>query len=133
MEAGRELDALIAEKVMGWNLFAGEPGYGRRPNKFMSLILDPIPHYSTNIEAAWLVVEKIHAGLNPARMGTYNYLTLVCTGTYSGWAASFDFNLGDEWWEADVIVSCPFAARGHTAELAICLAALKAMNVEMPE
>jgi hypothetical protein len=60
MKAGRELDALIAERVMGWKVFACEPGYGRPPNKLISLVLDMIPDYSTKIQAAWLVCEKLH-------------------------------------------------------------------------
>jgi hypothetical protein len=71
MEPGRELDALIAEKVMGWTDFSpidpkydhsvGVNGYrrnfARRPNKERE---EPIPLYSSDISAAWEVVEKMN-------------------------------------------------------------------------
>ena len=58
MEEGRELDALVAERVMGWTLsdnrmFGRPPGW-TDPNNLS------IPRYSTNIRDAWDVVEKIH-------------------------------------------------------------------------
>lgn len=62
LQAGRELDALIAEKVMEWTQCGfdeigqewtgipegGQPGYH-----------SVIPSYTTNIAAAWQVVEKL--------------------------------------------------------------------------
>ena len=53
MKAGRELDALIAEKVMGFD------------KEFVVSRVDglpyaEVPHYSTQIQDAWLVVEKLH-------------------------------------------------------------------------
>lgn len=62
MEAGRELDALVAEKVMGltvWrdthgdmliNLWSGPPG---------DLDAFVIPRYSTDMAFAWQVVEAL--------------------------------------------------------------------------
>jgi len=49
MKAGRELDALVAEKVMGWHpdLCGG---------KYEAV---KIPAYSSSISAAWEVVEKL--------------------------------------------------------------------------
>lgn len=88
-----------------------------------------LPYYSQDIAAAWLVVERMHAGISPAEMGRYNYLTLVCTGHYgTNWCASFDFNLSHDWFEADILPSCPFAARANTASEAVCRAALKAVE-----
>ena len=109
MRAGRELDALVAEKVMG--------------------LAAP---YSTDIAAAWLVVEHMHARLDPAAQGAHQLLTLMCVGHYRDcWAASFDFELTDDWHEADRIGAYPFAARAETAPLAICLAALRTVGVEV--
>mgnify|MGYP001243213261 CR=1 FL=1 len=58
--AGRELDALVHELVMGlptmpmvkWTVVPGQP---------LTRTLDPfgVPAYSTDISAAWLVVEKL--------------------------------------------------------------------------
>jgi hypothetical protein len=70
MEAGREMDALVAENVMGW-----------KPHKVISCPFnkegclvyhyegdwrpnwkDIVPNYSTDIKDAWKVVEKMDAG-----------------------------------------------------------------------
>ena len=51
LEAGRELDARVAEKVMGQG--SGYP----LPNDFHYIA--EIPYYSTDIAAAWEVVEKL--------------------------------------------------------------------------
>jgi len=59
MEAGRDLDALIATKVMGWQSAYGffrweqTPPSGGEPRA--------VPRYSTDIAAAWQVVEKMRA------------------------------------------------------------------------
>jgi hypothetical protein len=62
MKVGRELDALVAEKVMGFDvrkhgndwIYIGEvrPG-GTDPQGY------PVPNYSEDISAAWKVVEKL--------------------------------------------------------------------------
>jgi hypothetical protein len=60
-----------------------------------------------------------HDLLSPESGGICNYLTLVCLGHYAGWAASFDFNLVEGWYEADVIGKYRFAARADTPAAAI--------------
>jgi len=92
MKAGRELDALIAERVMG-------EMWGVGPN-----LEDTLPHYSTQIADAWLVVEKMRP-----------YFEIYCDG--GGWVARFG------WADAGTL-----AAYADTAPLAICLAALKAVE-----
>lgn len=65
MESGRALDAEVAEKVMGWRRIEWEGGttpMGRKPENILSLVLDEVPHYSTDIAAAWMVVEHL---INP--------------------------------------------------------------------
>jgi hypothetical protein len=68
-EASRELDAWIAEHVMGWSDFWEGEGYvmGYPPNE-QAMGIDgeraPVPPYSTDIAAAWQVVERM-----TARMG----------------------------------------------------------------
>ena len=75
MEAGREMDALVAEKVMGWKWDASNPlqhllfgpdgaigaviFYDGRAND--GGIVQPLdcPYYSTDIATAWEVVERI--------------------------------------------------------------------------
>lgn len=105
----RELDAKVAEKVMGWwaimlpaddrMVASGIPpkeGHER----------EGVPHYSTSIEAAWEVVEKMHQEW---------WFTLV-QGP-DGWLADF-YN------DMDV----RHRAKAKTAPEAICLAALKAVG-----
>lgn len=71
MEAGREIDALVAELVMGWTkvrkastwesaamIYSGTFVYtiGVTPDQKTN---DVIPYHSTDIAAAWQVVEKM--------------------------------------------------------------------------
>jgi hypothetical protein len=55
MKPGRELDALVAEKVMGW-MRQHDIWYG--PKLKMAQAFDRPPNYSTDIAAAWEIVEK---------------------------------------------------------------------------
>lgn len=64
MKPGRELDALIAEKVMGWTrLEHSAPDAlvpaGADPSQRINLTF--VPRYSTDISSAWEVVEKLGA------------------------------------------------------------------------
>jgi hypothetical protein len=108
--AGRELDALVAVKVMGWAeapgpTFQGEP-----------VALEPIggghargcivPHYSADVGAAWHVVE---------RMRLLGYIITIHTETV-GYSCSMRGAL-----VAD-------GARADTAAHAICLAALRSVG-----
>jgi hypothetical protein len=107
-EAGRELDALVAERVFGWTecdpdarpfgAVFEEPGYGRASNGDRRFI----PTYSTDIDAAWQVVERVGERCCD--------FTLERAG--SAWHA--DFRMG--------------VATATTAPLAICLAALDAFG-----
>lgn len=121
MTAGRELDALVAEKVMGLEKELRIKGtthvatcYTDNPYFLSGIDKDdvmrycqPLP-YSTSIEAAWLVVEKlksighvIHVSVFPDKV-----------------QAVYVHDTGEnDYGEAD------------TAPHAICLAALKAMEV----
>lgn len=55
MEAGRELDALVAEKVMGFELLEG----GRWRTAPHQVFGRELPNFSADIAAAMQVVEKI--------------------------------------------------------------------------
>lgn len=69
MQPGRELDALVAEKIMGWTDFSPiDPAvdYSIGANGFRrNYATDPnggktwFPLYSTDISAAWEVVEEM--------------------------------------------------------------------------
>ena len=56
MPAGRELDALVAEKVMGRETTHWTDGFGDTGVTFFA----PVEPYSTDIAAAWEVVERIN-------------------------------------------------------------------------
>lgn len=126
MNEDRSLDIEIAERIFGYTLdyeFEGAPCVKELRDQYDEWGV--LPHYSTEIGDAWLVVEKMHAGIDPAVMGKYTYLALVCVSTYGAkWAASFDHCLTDDWYEADRIMTYPFAFRAPTPALAICRAAL---------
>jgi hypothetical protein len=114
----RRIDALVAEHVMGWvNITPfgddiwGNPTDGRT---FMGQgqVGGPIPRYSTDIAAAWEVVEKL---------GIQFYLHCdLRRGSAGDWMV-FD--------SAASVDCCEPLATAETAPLAICLAALKLKGV----
>jgi hypothetical protein len=59
LPAGRELDALVAEKVMGLEI--EKIANGHMWFRDGVTLRSPIPHYSTDIAAAWHVVEHLNA------------------------------------------------------------------------
>lgn len=104
MDAGREMDALVAEHVMG-HTRGFEKQYGEL---FISFPEKVLPRYSTEIMAAWTVVERFE------REGFFLSLDRVL----GGWSATFHR-------------SAPESRRlGDTAPLAICRAALAEVGAE---
>lgn len=108
MSGSRELDARIAEHVMGWTdvrlYFAnsGDPeALGTAPGNGREVV----PDYSTDIAAAWLVVQKLGA------RGFMMHKSVV--GNY--WRARFDIPV--------LAMEEPYVL-AETAPLAICQAAL---------
>lgn len=69
MNAGRELDALVAEKVMGWQWFPSSvnseqlvlvPDQGAvLLVRWGQMVTELVPPYSTEIAAAWEVLERL--------------------------------------------------------------------------
>lgn len=112
MPAGREMDAMIAEKCMGWEY---KETYRTMtwelPHKKVIALFSPEgiektpPHYSTNIAAAWEVVEKLKIFSINAPRSTKEF--------YSAWCWVIGY--GHENAQAD------------TAPLAICRVALLAV------
>ena len=106
----RELDALVAEKVMGHKdlvQIAGEPHLTVGDGHYLDAIC---PDYSTSIADAWMVVEKI--GL---------------------WYADNDLAEGIMWTfkiPSDEGGFFIYSAEAPTAPEAICQAALKAVEYE---
>ena len=113
MPAGREMDALIAERVLDLDV-NGDRVCGKGFIKNMNVRL--LPHYSTNMSAAWEVVEKIKdwgEGWCPQIYWDDN------DGLEPGeWVAEFN-----KYWEAENDYR-HFEAVADTAPLAICCAAL---------
>lgn len=97
----RELDVQVAVRVMEY--ISGE-----------------IPHYSTDIAAAWPVVEKLC--LSVLRNANDEYLV-----------GKFDETVwnGDEWVDGQMVCILR-PSEAATAPLAICLAALRVVGVGVP-
>ena len=135
MQAGRELDALIAEKVMKLpgvrkgdaKRYHAGTGYAHleSPNEYYC---DPqedyssgrILRYSTDIAAAWQVVEMFHPkdGIETRCPKAVFYVTGLHDGTYR---VDLTLRAGD---------NKNFGACADTVQLAICRAALKAVMGE---
>ncbi len=112
MIPGRELDALVAEKVMDMDseLLAVCRSYVSLESAYAQAC-NPLPRYSTDIAAAWLIVEKLD----------------LLTGEYLG------KNKHGEWVILDPNWGAPTETPpGTTPAHAICLAALKAVGWEAP-
>lgn len=109
MEAGRELDVLVAEKVMGLRVTTFS-GYDIATSCVIvdanDTITDRVPHYSTEIAAAWQVVELF---------GVRHSLSLYQVGR---WYCNF------------LVGGKRLEACAPTAPHAICLAALRAVGEE---
>lgn len=118
MEPGRELDALIAEKVMGCRPEADTSGDGPVCgciDRSHSDKLGWLKEYSTDIAAAWEVVEKLRS---PSKMFFEIRFEDKC------WSAQFytakaSVELVRRWYGTGLLDSAPHA---------ICLAALKAVG-----
>lgn len=133
MTAGRELDALVHAKVMGHPEQCWHPNAEKVDPKHTTLIrcpdcgetfgdstyvlaLSTLPRYSTDIAAAWSVVEKMRGE------GVYIDVQPRCDrwDTVAGWQGPDD---GDIWEQVSLTAD--------TAPLAICLAALRAKGVDV--
>lgn len=120
MQAGRALDKLVADRVMGWKVFESEMDGGRPPHSSVSLVLKSFPHYSTDIAAAWEVFEQ----------------GLFRSGQASVFADMEDYGrgaiLGDG---PERVVEVVIGGWTVTAPIceAICLAALAAYGVDIAQ
>jgi len=118
MKAGREVDALVAEKVMGLKVirrpWPDDPDWDEyfevHPNgeirEHMNGDWVCVRQYSTSIEAAWEVMEKLRKEVA---------LTIHPENLFGGWLVYIDREIR--------VVS-------ESAPHAICLAALKAVGAE---
>jgi hypothetical protein len=125
LPAGREMDALVAEKVMGWIGIEGKHGHPLEKGPFKdcdcpshSYQRQEIPHYSSDIAAAWEVAEKLGLAIIP-QSSKNGFRWLACDVkliSYKGDRIEV-FPVDDTEYSCD------------TAPLAICRAALKAVEV----
>jgi hypothetical protein len=106
----RKIDALVAEKVMGWT---------RAPHGFLheGVTFQVCPNYSTNIQDAWAVLDELHSKgfgwcIEQAPSMTESTCWLVAEGIHAV----------EKHAKASVTAVSP--------PMAICLAALKACGVE---
>lgn len=116
MTPGRELDALVSEKVMGIPVTKEGDRYWPPARPGANFSTHEIPEYSTNLAAAWLVVEHMHSLPKPV-------LQLAAPQQdYSNekWRAEFS----RKWWNEGVS-PYQFACEAETVPHVICLAALK--------
>jgi hypothetical protein len=111
------LDALVAVKVMGWTC---DPDLGwYSPDGYFTGQPFP-PLYSSNIEAAWEVVEKLDL-LGPKNIRQYGR---VCY--YLSHPEDKRWQIGDD-------RDMSWTVEAETAPHVICLAALKAVGYEPPQ
>jgi len=127
MPAGREMDALIASRIFGLTIMkdsldgevrAWRPTERSNPPNFFEGVQVPFLHYSTDIAAAWKVVEALRQG-------------------WQGHAAAcIDIRISDwvKFPDCKVTIFGPDIAKvkaeADSAPLAICRAVLKAMDRE---
>lgn len=118
LKPGRALDALVARQVMGYEL-SGSDGI-KWPNKpHPESALDysycRLPPYSTDIKAAWHVVEKLDRP-----MGLTRYRK-------DFWYVEF-FCIRADYPDREELPNIGFTAEAKTITHAICLAALKVLD-----
>jgi len=104
-EAGRCLDAWVAEDLMGWtrSVAGNYPWQMTPPHGLVGrLKVYLVPKYSTDIAAAWEVVGRVREGKGNCDMQ---------------WRVEWGFSFGSD-----------FYSWAPTAPLAICRAALKAVG-----
>lgn len=109
MKAGRELDRLVQEHIIGEMVVWEEKPFIRA----RSIGDDDIQHYSSNISDAWQIIEKLKDKVD---IGIFND------------------SLGN--WNCKILDKSDWSLmeiEAKTAPLAICLTALKVVGVEIDD
>lgn len=123
MKPGRELDVLVSKKVMA-RIYESD----FRPEEYLTELL--CPHYSTDIAAAWQVLEKIceihksraeNNSTGSDKQTYYPFTPTLVQNEEGLWGLDFVYQ------DYDYYPSPEFYS---TAPHAICLAALKLMGVK---
>lgn len=105
----RALDAEVHRKVMG-----GSVDYPATDTSLAYTVVSPAPRYSTDIAAAWRVVEKLASHNHRLTLEDWR------DSKHAGWSALVTLSNGHD--TGDVIA--------ETMPLAICRAALKAIETQ---
>lgn len=120
----RAIDALVAEHIMGLEVLDatactrdGDDPWLLKPPAFGKL-----PHYSSDIAAAWQVVEKLNL------QGDIDYINVGIGPKLNKYETEIA-HLPNEYSMAGRSI----LVEADTAPLATCLAALKAKGIEVPE
>jgi hypothetical protein len=135
MKPSRELDFLIAEKVMGLDLekymtMPPKPtgAYAKSRNPF---VIEEVPHYSTDIAAAWQVVEKVGPKIIKNECEYVFVIRFYEHGFGERGPIGRHWEVG--WFQFDYDQVDSIEAKSECVPFAICLAALKAVGVEISE
>lgn len=122
---GRDLDGIVALKVMGWT-WSGKTAWSPSGSRNDIAHGDAwLPYYSTDIAAAWEVYERV-LKLNNFEVGYDTYREVwFCTNISTDFRYTFD--LSDEEFNLQMNDTC-VAGKGESAPHAICLAALKVVG-----
>lgn len=134
MVGNRELDALVAEHVMGWVDFwqRGEVVMMAYPPVEQSMGFDaerhPVPAYSTDIAAAWGVMERMRELGYEFELYRRHINSLGVPSLHPMIQAIFRGGF-----RRDKPRLRDYSCLHEDDRLAICLAALRAVGVEIPE
>ena len=130
MPAGRECDALVAEKVMGYTLSElSLPAYPKyklfdiESGEFSGYVKE-VPHYSTDIADAWEVVKRMPIPFKLEKCWEKAYQIGP-----EGWSACWCTDADCEGCNENSRCTNGDDAWAETAPLAICRCALKVMEV----
>jgi hypothetical protein len=91
--AGRELNAEVAEKLMGWRDSVTSNYPWQFVDKRTGGIHRGLPRFSTDIGTAWLVLDHVHTWLFSRRAEFYVILRNLCV-TEEGWKIAWPEALG---------------------------------------
>lgn len=121
----RELDVLVAEKVMG---YGSESNCRRTKQRWICQCgnCDPIPNYSTDMIAAWQVVEKMMTLRRFDTPPEYEHDSMAFHVQVKAWRSSSGWG-----WSCET--NNTWVACSDTAPQAICLCALKAVGIILNE
>lgn len=133
----RKIDVLVAEKILGYrkidrmeHLFGTYVHLTWRADETSTAYTDAqLPHFTSDIQAAWEVVEKLGN-----KVTIYGPEARYASGEYRNgdtWDCEITGDFQSEWSDDPEDRTDYVRCEGATAPLAICLAALKAVGVTL--